>query len=103
MLHLLFDSAAVDFLPYNRDTSIADNTAGMIMGKETARGELLVVDADTVLVCRGYTTAIVANGEQTGQAVSVFEALADRYRKDGVGVVTVNSGGNSLVEFSIFL
>lgn len=85
---------AVDFLPYNRGTSIADNTADMIMGKENSMGELSVIDADSVLIHRGYTMILVANGKQTRRSVSSFKALADRCRKDNVNVVAVSSGSD---------
>lgn len=89
---------AVDFLPYNRGTSIAYNMAGMVMGKETAGGELLTVDADTVLLRRDYAMVLVTNGEQAERTVSMFAALADRCRKDGAEVLAVNSGGSSPVD-----
>ena len=94
---------AVDFLPYNRGTSIADNTAGMVMGKEAADGTLSVVDADSVLSRRGYTMVIVANGERTERAASSFAALSGRCRKDGVAVVSVSSGGNAPVDAPHYL
>lgn len=85
---------AVDFLPYNRGTSIADNTTDMIMGKENSMGELSVIDADSVLIHRDYTMILVANGKQTRRSVSSFKALADRCRKDNVNIVTVSSGSD---------
>lgn len=94
---------AVDFLPYNRGTSIADNTAGMVMGKEASDGTLSIVDADSVLLRRGYVMVIVANGERTERVASMFAALSDRCRKDGVAVVSVSSGGNTHVDAPHYL
>ena len=94
---------AVDFLPYNRGTSIADNTAGMVMGEEAADGTLSVVDADSMLSRRGYAMVIVANGERTERAASMFAALSGRCRKDGVAVVSVSSGGNTHVDAPHYL
>lgn len=88
---------AIDFLPYNRGTSIADNTACMVMGKETAGVELVAVDASTVLLRSGYTMVMVANGDQTERTACLFASLADRCRKDGAEVLSVSSGGNAPV------
>lgn len=93
---------AIDFLPYNRGTSIADDAAGMVMGKETAGGELVAVDASTVLVRSGYTMVLVANGEQTERTACLFASLADRCRKDGAEVLSVSSGGKAPVAAPLY-